>query len=75
MELNEFVQLFAKVFEETPIEEFKPSTIFKDIDEWDSLIALSVISVIDDELNKEISGADLRNSKTIEDLYKLVMAL
>lgn len=75
MELNEFVQHFAKVFEETPAEEFKPSTIFKDIDEWDSLIALSVISMIDDELNKEISGADLRNSKTIEDLYKLVMVL
>jgi acyl carrier protein len=75
MELNEFVQLFASVFEETPVEEFRPDTIFKKIDEWDSLIALSVISIIDDELKKEISGADLRNSNTIEDLYKLVISL
>ena len=54
MELNEFVQRFSQEFEETPADQFTPSTIYKDLGEWDSLIALSIISMVDDELNKEI---------------------
>jgi len=75
MELNEFVQRFSQEFEETPADQFTPSTIYKDLGEWDSLIALSIISMVDDELNKEISGADLRSCNTIEELHNLVMKL
>jgi acyl carrier protein len=72
MELHEFVQKFAKEFEETPAEQFTPATAYRDLPEWDSLIALSIISMVDDELNKEITGADLRANKTIEDLYNFI---
>ena len=74
MELDEFVKKFAEQFDDTPLDAFSPNTIYKDLDEWGSLTSLSVISMVDDELGKRITGADLRSCTTIEDLYKLVLA-
>ena len=74
MTLDEFVARFAEEFDETPIEEFKAETVFKDLDEWGSLTALSIISMVDEEYDKRITGADLRSVSTIEELYNLVEA-
>jgi acyl carrier protein len=69
MTLDEFVQAFGAEFDETPIEQFAPYTVFKDLEEWDSLPALSIIAMVDEKLNKRITGADIRSSNTIEDLF------
>ena len=45
---------------------------FKNLDEWSSLMALSIISMIDEEYDISIGGSDIRNAKTIEDLYRIV---
>lgn len=75
MTLDEFVKAFAAEFDDTPADQFNPTTNYRELDEWGSLIALSVISMIDDEMGVEITGADLRNSKTIEELYNLVCSM
>lgn len=72
MTLNEFVEKFAQEFEDTPVEQFTPETNYRELEEWSSLIALSIISMIDDEMDVQITGADLRASQTIEDLFNLV---
>jgi acyl carrier protein len=72
MTLDEFVKAFAAEFDDTPEEQFTPSTNYRELEEWGSLVALSIISMIDDEMDVQITGADLRNSKTIEDLFNLV---
>ncbi len=72
MDLIEFIKNFSSEFDETPMEMFHAETVFKDLDEWNSLTALSIIAMIDDEYSKTITGADLRASKTIKDLYELV---
>ena len=74
MNLQEFIENFAAEFDETPAEAFAANTEFKSLDEWNSLTALSIISMIDDQYDKTITGADLRGSKTIEDLFNLVVA-
>ena len=74
MTLDEFVKAFAVEFEETPEEQFTAETIFKDLEEWGSLIALSIISMIDDAFDKTITGADLRSCNTIKELFDLVEA-
>ena len=73
MTLDEFIVAFAEEFDDTELSEFKADTEFKSLDEWSSLTALSVISMIDEQLDKTITGADVRGCKTIEDLYNLVM--
>ena len=42
--LDEFVELFAELFDETDPSSIKADTVFRDLDEWSSLIGLSVIS-------------------------------
>ncbi len=74
MKLDEFIEKFAAEFEDTAAEEFKANTEFKELDEWSSLTALSIISMVDDEFDKTITGADIRSCATIEDLYNLVIA-
>ena len=71
MTLDEFVSAFAAEFEETPEDQFKADTEFKSLEEWGSLTALSIISMVDENMDKTITGADIRASKTIEDLFNL----
>lgn len=71
MTLDEFVKAFAAEFDETPEDQFKADTEFKSLEEWGSLTALSIISMVDENMDKTITGADIRASKTIEDLYNL----
>lgn len=72
MELNDFVALFAEQFEDTDVKDIQASTEFKELDEWSSLLALSIIAMADDEFNVTLLGDDIRNSKTVEDLYNIV---
>ena len=72
MELNEFVENFAEQFDDTDASEIKAETVFKELEEWSSLIALSVIAMIDEEYDVTIKGDDIRNSSTIEDLFNIV---
>ena len=72
MELNEFVENFADQFDDTDASEIKAETVFKELDEWSSLIAMSVIAMVDEEYDVTIKGDDIRNSNTIEDLFNLV---
>lgn len=74
MTLEEFIEKFADEFDNTPVENFTPSTNYRELDEWGSLVALAIISMIDDEMDVQITGADLRAAKTIEDLYNTVSA-
>jgi acyl carrier protein len=74
MDLNKFVALFAEQFDDTPADAFSTGTDYKALDEWGSLVALSVISMVDEEFEKRITGADIKKCTTIEDLYNLVQS-
>lgn len=74
MEINEFVQNFAAQFDETDASEFKAETAFREIDEWSSLTALSIIAMVDEEYSVKLTGEDIRNSKSIEDIYQIVVS-
>lgn len=72
MELRVFVENFAAQFDETDESVFGAETIFKELEEWSSLTALSVIAMIDEEYDVRIKGEDIRSSQTIQDLYNVV---
>ena len=74
MELLDFVAIFAEQFDDTPADVFNAGTDYKALDEWGSLVALSVISMVDEEFEKRITGADIKKCTTIEDLYNLVLS-
>lgn len=72
MELKEFIEHFAEQFEDTAAEYFKPETVYKELDEWSSLQALGIISMADEYYGVILSSDDIRNSNTIEDLFKVI---
>ncbi|MDR1373236.1 MAG: acyl carrier protein [Dysgonamonadaceae bacterium] len=72
MELKEFVQNFASQFDDTEESVFQPETKFKDLEEWSSISALSIIAMADEEYNVKLKGLDIRSAVTIEDLYNAV---
>lgn len=74
MELKDFIENFAEQFDDTDASEIKAETVFKELEEWSSLIALSVIAMVDEEYDITIKGDDIRNSNTVEDLFNAVKA-
>lgn len=74
MDLNEFVSLFAEQFDFTDPSTISSSTAYHDLDEWSSLIGLSIIAMVDEEFDVALKGDDIRNSVTVEDLYNRVIS-
>lgn len=72
MEIKEFVEKFAEQFDETDPSEITATTVFRDLDEWSSLTALSVIAMVDEEYDVALIGNDIRNAATVEDLFNTV---
>lgn len=72
MEINEFIANFAEQFEDTDASEITATTEFKKLDEWSSLIALSIIAMADEEYDVTLKGDDIRGAVTVEDLYNIV---
>lgn len=72
MDINLFIKNFATQFDDTDAELFEAVTKFREIEEWSSLTALSIIAMVDEEYSVALKGEDIRNSQTIHDLYMIV---
>ncbi len=72
MELNQFVENFAEQFDDTDASEIKAETVFQDLDEWSSLVAMGVIAFVKTQNGKTVTGKEIRSCETVEDLFNLV---
>ena len=72
MEISIFLQNFADMLDDTDTSLITETTIFRDLDEWDSLTALSLIAMVDDEYSIKLTGDDIKTSSTIKDLFDKV---
>lgn len=72
MEIKEFIHHFAEQFDDTDVNEFQPETVFHNLDEYSSLIALAIILMIDEEYGVNIVAEEMSAAVTIEDLYNIV---
>ena len=72
--LEKFVELFAEQFDDTDASEIQANTAFHDLDEWSSLIGLSVIAMVDEEFDVALKGDELRSAVTVTDLYNTIVS-
>jgi acyl carrier protein len=72
MELKDFIEKFAEQFDDVEIANLNADTKFREIDGWSSLVALMVITMIDEEYEITITGDDMKKQNTIGDLFNLV---
>ena len=72
MDIKQFISNFADQFDETELSDFTAETNFKDLEEWSSLTALSIIAMVDEEYDVLLKGDDIRSASTIADLFMIV---
>lgn len=74
MTKEKFIQyLQEEVFMDTELSEINLDVIYKDLPEWSSLTALSLIAHFDMNLGKKISGNQINDTITIQDLYDIAV--
>lgn len=72
MDIKNFIQNFADQFEDTDASVFTAETKYRELDEWSSLIALSILAMVDEEYDVQLKGEEMRATNTIQELYDLV---
>ena len=72
MNKEEFLVNFANQFDDTDSSVIRMDTKFHDLEEWSSLIGMSVIAMAKLSYNKTISGAEVKSCLSVEDLFNLI---
>ena len=70
--MQDFLENFAEQFDDTPADQITHDTNFKDLDEWSSMTALTIIAMVDEKYGKKLSGSDIREASTVQDLIALI---
>ena len=72
MDTQEFIKNFANQFEDTDASEITMETSFRDIDEWDSLVALAILNMIAKKYGVKLTFDDMRQTNTVQELFNVV---
>lgn len=63
---------FAEQFDDTDASEIQATTVFHELEEWSSLVAMGVIALVKTQYSKAITGAELRICVTVKDIFDLI---
>ena len=74
MNLQDFVENFAEQFDDTDPSEITATTNYRELEEWSSMIALSVLNMVEKKCGKHINFDDVKAAVTVEDLYNSIMS-
>ena len=65
------IELLADILD-VEAEKLTPETRLVDMNEWDSIAALSFIAMMDEEFGKEFKGADVKKIVTVQDALNVM---
>jgi acyl carrier protein len=74
MSIEEFTRALESEFEDLTPGTLTPAIPFKSIKGWSSMHALIIIAFADAQFDVLLTGADLKSTVTVADLYDLVKA-
>lgn len=72
MENSKFLQNFSDILDDTDPNQIQLTTIFRNLEEWDSLTALSLIAMVDELYSVKLTGEDIKNSITLQDIFNKI---
>ena len=75
MEIQDFFQYFSDQFDDSDSVVFTPETNFRELDEWSSLLALSILAMVDEEYDVQLKADQMRKANTIQELFEIVKSL
>ncbi len=70
-----FLDEFYKIFEDMPENSLNLNTKYKELEEWDSLIVLSIIAHFDQNFNVIIPPQFLFDNNTFEELFNAINSI
>ena len=66
--MEDFIKKIEEVFE-MPNGSITPNDNFREYQEWDSLVLLSLMAMLDDEYNITIPRDDFQKINTVEEMF------
>ena len=73
MDMNDFIKNFADQFDDTDASEITAETVFHDLDEWSSMIGLSVLNMVEKTYGVTLTFDELRYATTVQSLFDLIV--
>ncbi len=72
METATFLENFKNILDDTDVSLITIDTIFRELTEWSSLTALSLIAMVDEEYSVKLTGDDIKSSKSLNDIFNII---
>ena len=72
MDTKIFIEKFAEALEIETTDVLSTETIFRELEEWDSLAYLSVIAMMDEEFEIQIENVEVKQLKTLGDIMNYI---
>ena len=72
MEIKEFIKNFADQFDDTEASEITAETNFRDLEEWSSMIGLSLLNMSEKKYGIQLTFDELRSANTVQDLFDII---
>ena len=69
--MEDFIKKIEEVFE-MPNVSITPNDNFREYQEWDSLVLLSLMAMLDDEYNITIPRDDFQKINTVEEMFNYI---
>ena len=72
MEQSTFLENFKDILDDTDVSLITLDTIFRELTEWSSLTALSLIAMVDEAYSVKLTGDDIKSSKSLNDIFNII---
>ncbi|WP_207495331.1 acyl carrier protein [Aridibaculum aurantiacum] len=73
-DITTFVEQFKEQFIDADEITIDPFTNFRQIESWDSLTGMSILVMIKDEFDVDITVEEFKNCSNVQEVYDLVQA-
>ena len=70
--MEKFVNCFFELLDDTDKSLITSDTVFKELEEWTSILALSLTAMVDEVYDVTLDTDDIRDANTLEDLYRAI---
>jgi acyl carrier protein len=74
MDINELIKNLASEFEFDDPSKLTATTSFRGLKEWSSMHALIIIALVNSEYDVIITGTDLMQISTVQDLFDIIVS-
>ena len=69
---KQFIKNFADQFDDTDASEITAETNFRDLEEWSSMIGLSVLNMSEKKYGVTLTFDELKSANTVQELFDVI---